>query len=407
MQCCFALTLLSATGSVQAFKLDPCLRVLTYDQGRLSQSAISDWNRCDELPEQFTLAVHEHITLASVQEYRDKATLPFPKPPPTVAVRPWKFNYMTQKPWQVNDKAPKHSTEALMFGTWWNDEPLMLLWGQKEDFQQGLRYIAPVFMFKNWTVYQGATEDPCPLKAEDHLMRASHFGAMQYLHFMSNEPNCIKSDDRSTCKDAGTRLQPTLDRAMDWIKFAYPIAARLREPESAFTHEEEVALGMPPIHKNLCLNDRTSAKVLTVFSRMGPDRDRAYRRLITPDVALGTILHIVQDSFSPGHACRVRQEVDGLPMAILADVYNYNEQTSSSHAKLDVFPDWLLKYASDGSREHRIYANDPIAIGVWLLQAVDRQAPWSEVNAYLRSVAFPVIPASERKDALGRCIGRS
>lgn len=55
-------------------------------------------------------------------------------------------------------------------------------------------------------------------------------------------------------------------------------------------------------------------------------------------------------------------------MAVLKDVFNYNEQDHEVHSSPDVFPDELFSYAKSGDH---IYATDLVKVGAWLLQAVD------------------------------------
>lgn len=122
------------------------------------------------------------------------------------------------------------------------------------------------------------------------------------------------------------------------------------------------------------------------------------RNARTHDVALGSIFHILQDSFSPGHTCRVDSKVNGVHMAVLTEVYNYNAQDHVWHGEQDSYPGWMITYAKSG--EH-VYTNDPIAVGAWLLEAVDKETPWAQVREHLLQTVFylpKVRPA-------GRCIG--
>ena len=165
----------------------------------------------------------------------------------------------------------------------------------------------------------------------------------------------------------------------------------------------ERQLKVPPVAKNLCLSNASNVKVRSLFTRQGPRTSGylAYRNRITPDVALGSILHILQDSFSPAHTCRDAMLVDGQQVAVLRDVYNYNEQDHDEHAKRDEYPDWLLHHVRSGG--HR-YSNDPVVVGAWLLAAADARLSWEQVRQHLRSTVFNFEAADPPVTGRRKCI---
>jgi hypothetical protein len=379
----FALWSLPASAST----LNPCLRVLTVAPSGLAQRPINGLNLCTAAPQQLQSAVHEHMTVGAIYKYRAEVL----QRGAAVGDETAALNYMTEAPWRVGSGL-SHRTYALVFGTWWNDDPLMHLWGERTDFVSGLKHLKRLFDKRRRSLYEGGVAG-CPVAANQHLGRASHFDALQYLHFMSNLPRS-RSDEE--------RLQSTLDEALNWIEFAYRVATGEIAASAAFTADDERRLKMPSIAANLCLKDVTSVKVRSVFTRQGPPTSAniAYRNGLAPDIALGTIFHVLQDSFSPAHTCRIAVQADGQKLALLKRVFNYNEQTPEEHAALDGYPAWLQEYARAGT--HR-YTNDPIVVGAWLLGAVDSKLPWPDVRKHLLSTIFRTQPP-QRDASSDKCI---
>lgn len=356
-----------AAPAVYAFKLNPCLRTLTYTDGRLGQAGMRARNLCPGAPKKFQMAVHEHMTSFAVDEYLE--------------TQRWQenegeqgFEYMRAEPWSKGLNTARHLTSALIRGTWWNDDPLMYTWGQGVDFINGLMRLKRAL--KSRDIYEGGRTD-CPVPAKVHLTRWSHFGEMQHLHFMTNLERKSSTPEQ--------RVADTVKKAKKWILFSYKVATQDIKADAPLTVQMEKEIGLPPISENHCIKS-SNVKVRTLFSRLGLDNH--YRNKITPDVALGSILHVVQDSFSPAHTCRVEVPTETGVIATLQDVSNYQEQVAEEHAALDEYPEWLTAYAKN--RRHA-YINDPIIVGAWLLNAVDERLSWEEVEKYLDSKLFATI----------------
>lgn len=359
--------------SAWAYKLNPCLRVLTYEKYLLGQEAIRKGNLCDNAPQKYEVgAVHEHMTNFAIEEYRGTGFIASEAQNPGKVQR---RNYMEPADWRKATETGKRNTYALIYGTWWNDDPLMYTWGSSIDFNFGLAGLKSQFANKKATYRGGVAK--CKVAGEDYLGRASHFGKMQYLHFMT---------DLKVTKDVSEadRLDDTITKSLLWIEFAYGVAINDRKPDSTLTAKDTETLQLPSIAKNYCLQDANNAKVRTLFARAGENTSE--RDEITPDVALGSIFHLIQDSFSPGHTCRSEMRVSGQYVAALRKAYNYNEQDAKKeHSPRDGYPGWLLTYGVAGKH---VYANDPVAVGAWLLDAVESGKPWDQVRAHLLETVF-------------------
>lgn len=274
-----------------SFKISPCLRTLTLEDGRLGQDGMRLQNLCPYiLPERFKSAVHEHMTLTAIKEYRGKVN---EVQTPTA----WRYEYMTEPPWP-NGLGGAHLTRGIMFGNWWNDDPLMLTWGQGWSIIDG-SLVTTRFLKDGYKKYPGAG---CEVSADQHLGRWSHFGPLQHLHFMTNMRHGDSSPEQ--------RIVSTTDLALSWMKFAYRVAIGDLKPEDTLTEELERQAGLPSVALNHCVQDRTNVKIRTLFTLRDPTWSDAYRRSMTPDVALGTMFHVIQDSFSPAHTCRVKHKAD-------------------------------------------------------------------------------------------------
>lgn len=375
--CCAAIALAVAMlvwpRAGAAFQVNTCLRDLTYIGKQLGQEPHGRRvNLCGSAPPRFQFAaVHEHMTAFAVAEYRgiDHWNIE--------SDRQGVYRYLVESRWPKGAEHT-HRTRDIIYGSWWNDDPLMLMWGQGWDLINGMRSMEA--FFKPASRYPSALRDGT-VNAQESLVRHSHFERLQHLHFMTRLP--MSSDLRLE------RLNTTTEKALQWMKFAFEVATRKEgsKPSDKFDSARARELGLPSLAPNFGVKP-SNVRIRTLFARSGvSDRDTR-----TPDVALGSMLHIIQDSFSPAHTCRVVGLLDGKRSALLRDVYNYNGQDEVKHKKLDGVPGWLDHYAKTG--EH-YYANDPVAVGAWLIGAVDRDLEWKEVEAYLRSTVFAVIEPSE------------
>jgi hypothetical protein len=369
----------------RSHQLSPCLRVLVYDEERtppLSQAPIDALvNHCEvvlAIKRAPYFAVHEHMTVSSIYEYRGM---------PIYARSGWRLNYVKDKRELSWYRVPgrRHSTHRIINGIWWNDEPLMRTWGQHGDFVWG-GLDAAKGLEDGRKGYPGA-QDKCwvgnavvkdYVLPDVHLGRWSHLGDGQHLHFMTTLPQEAASAEK---------VAKTTDAALEWMSFAYEVATGDRKATDRFTAEDAARLKMPSVAENHCVKNEDAVKVRTLFTRTGW-LDSKLRDQATPDVALGSMLHVIQDSFSPSHTCRVKREVNGGTFAVLVDVENYKAQSDKAlHQKQDEFPQWQLDYARSAGKV-RTYANDPIAVGKWLIEAVDLKKDWSVVRQHLLDTIF-------------------
>ncbi|MGJ7523823.1 hypothetical protein ACSFA0_25330 [Variovorax sp. LT1P1] len=378
-----------------AFKINPCLRRLTVKEAGLDQAPIRMRNLlCPNAPPQLKSAVHEHMTMAAIGLYRGKNTWRNTHRDGQDVIR--SMHWAEDGDWSKGPGLPLHRSAGIVYGTWWNDDPLMHLRGG--DFAKGLFKFDDT-MNKSLKQYPGGVLD-CTVPAEQHLTRQSHYGGLQHLHFQTQ----LRSKPGGQSSTPVERVTSTLEQSMVWLEFAYAVATQSpgRAATSPLTPADETMLNLPSIARNLCLRRKPpTVLVRSLFTQQGANgpEDLEARNRLTPDVALGSMLHVLQDSFSPAHTCRVAKPVDGRDIAVLRDVYNYAEQDSGQHGGLDLYPAWLVHQVREGQHQ---FANDPVIVGAWLIGAVDKRLPWEEVRHHLLGSIF--VRSDSAEDTKLRCI---
>lgn len=202
----------------------------------------------------------------------------------------------------------------------------------------------------------------------DAMLYRSHFGDLQYLHAMAGAD--------------GEPASRTRDKLFGWFEFAwrasrgeYTLETRLRDIEIPTIQE---AFG------------RTEWRLMDLYA-LGASG--GLRRHIE-DVAFGSLLHSVQDSFAAGHARR--EESSGLrecnlaggtvpaPGAIL-EFHSYSGQDHGLHAAADSRAAFMRRFQEEGN---------VVEVGRLLVRARRQELPWDTVKPY-----FECIFTLERPDA--------
>jgi hypothetical protein len=111
-----------------------------------------------------------------------------------------------------------------------------------------------------------------------NLMTRSHFGDLQFLHAMANEDGVPPNETRK--------------KVLEWLEFAWKVATREIRPQTRLN-----AVGIPTIAEHFGCTEWTVADIY-ILGR----NDRLLPRV--HEIALGSVLHTVQDSFAGGHTTR-------------------------------------------------------------------------------------------------------
>lgn len=193
----------------------------------------------------------------------------------------------------------------------------------------------------------------------------SHYGDLQFLHGMSHH---------------GDRLpEVTHQRIVHWAHFAYDVATRRISPDAPL----HTLVKDYPFVKALTGTSKRKWTVRKLFTNVNdvlwpkfddvPANDEQLAAL-----ALGALLHTVQDSFSPSHVERSPVNADGnWPVLAWLD---YKQQNPHCHGGADKMIDWITDEASP---------KPAIEWGSRIVQQAMLGARWhGEVEEMFRSKVF-------------------
>ncbi len=190
-----------------------------------------------------------------------------------------------------------------------------------------------------------------------NTMYRSHFGDLQFLHAMASRDGEL----------AGT----TRDRVLMWAEFAWSVAIGAEKG-------------------NTLLKDIKVKGFAEFFPYSGQDvldlytlGNTALRRGL-PDVAFGSLLHLVQDSFAFAHAERMNAvpgatcpNTDRPQPGLIRAFRSYSNQDHKKHGTHD---------ARTAFQESIKGTPNAVDVGRILLSMYDERKPWSEVEPYLKCV---------------------
>lgn len=188
----------------------------------------------------------------------------------------------------------------------------------------------------------------------DAMLYRSHFGDLQFLHAMAARDGEVASE--------------TKNRLMGWFEFAwraslaeYVLDTRLRDVQNPTI---QAAFG------------KSEWRVLDLYTQGASGGLRKH----VADVAFGSLLHVVEDSYAAGHVAR--EESSGTarcsagsisvpaPGAILS-FHAYNRQDHAAHGEADTRQAFMRDFQQSGN---------VVDFGRALLQARDQRLPWETVE---------------------------
>lgn len=182
-----------------------------------------------------------------------------------------------------------------------------------------------------------------------------HFGDLQYLHAMASQD--------------GEMAEATRSKIMMWAEFTWGIATGAL-PRDRYLRE----LGIPELGTYFP-GDQSA----TILFSLGNPRFQNYQ---TSEVALGSLLHMVQDSFSNSHVTRADSlggECDGMPgvlqPGVILQFHSYAHQNHKTHDSAD----------NEKAIELQRLEVVPNAIDVChaIIQLWEKKASWPEAKKYL------------------------
>ncbi|MCX5849128.1 MAG: hypothetical protein NTW65_06735 [Deltaproteobacteria bacterium] len=304
---------------------------------------------------------------------------------------------LKDKPYEWKDKPncakQNFAPKAVIDGTRWNDNPpfsvepeFILPNGEKIESDCVKETIKLPRKFTCWKKVFETSSEKARIKfftdKNGVMLNRSHFGDMQFLHSMASR--------------AGDHAQDTKLSILSWAEFAYKVASG--------SIPADTKLKAVPVSDVARLFPKYDATVENLFL-MG---DNAYRGSQLRDFAFGSLLHMVQDSFSKSHVSRDLKTqrapcncpyTDRSPAAIEKFLV-YSAQNPKKHQEEDVYQ--ALK------RDVYEYSPNVIDVGKILIkfyeELKDKQksdpkySNWDVVKKYLDECVFALKDPSAEAD---------
>ena len=266
--------------------------------------------------------------------------------------------------------------DAYIHGAFWNDDPLEMLcpscsaWNllkfdKRWGIQFGLRFNAAKKRAQG-----DKNTPPYFFSGSDGLLERSHFGDLQFWHGMATRD--------------GEKAKETQARILDWAEFTYTVATGALDQRTKISEIRDIPISISAVRDLLSADPNLKNKSIEELFR---------GREMARQVAIGSLLHMIQDSYAPGHADRVVMDYKDKSGKIvfsrgaIKSFHSYINQDGDKHAADDKWP--------DGLEAPVLVANDnPISVGAQLLVLVYQNngsgAPWPEVKKYLEDVVFKI-----------------
>lgn len=178
-----------------------------------------------------------------------------------------------------------------------------------------------------------------PSQAKGNLMTRSHYGDLQFFHAMASAD--------------GIAAEVTHKKVMDWAQFAWKVATR-EIPVNTFLRDINIDT----------IREHFGCSGWRVVDFYVQGRQDTYIKNVD-EVALGSILHTIQDSFSRAHVAREprilgRACASGAPMQLpnrIKEFHGYAKQDSHKHDVEDERESMLSIEIAGESRPAAIYAS--------------------------------------------------
>jgi len=288
--------------------------------------------------------------------------------------------FQLQGPWGVGD--PVHETittagldaagypaerrEEILRGVFWNDDPESLLF--EGDPARPLKKSTGLLFGLRFKRYERFIAGKRPIGPGDGLLARSHFGDLQCLHAMSATP-----------QEPPARTRQAM---LGWAEFCW-----------------NVALG-----DVLATAPRGDWKTQAAMIPAGVDGPATVGELFgkadgstVPFRALGSLCHLVEDSYAGGHV--EREPLDATRRGPIRRFFCYVGQDHAAHAAED-------QWRGGGSADQKIDAlpgaRDAATAVQRLAELYMARAPWGEVRDWLAGEVWPLAAGVTERPAAAR-----
>ncbi|NQD37725.1 hypothetical protein HPT27_11875 [Permianibacter sp. IMCC34836] len=250
----------------------------------------------------------------------------------------------------------------LVTGVEWNDDPSLMLLGDIADIARWRKWMLDA---EDKAKCRGKhAPAPCPgVEVSDDLLYRSHYGDLQFLHAMA-------SSETETAAETRRKM-------LVWARFSYEVGIGKIDPATPLSQLPDVD----------ALLQRPGWNVHYLFAR------NANSKASIRKIAIGSLLHLIQDSYSDAHTARLNGcEALSHNKRDIVNFRLYKLQNPDEHKEADSRPAWLDK--GDLSDANPVWAS------AQLLNYWTGRAEWqATVSPFLETEIWPLLTADALADA--------
>ena len=251
----------------------------------------------------------------------------------------------------ANPKGNKQ--DSLIRGVWWNDDPNQLLFGWGYRHAKWSAWMRDGNLIaKTGRNYKGKD---AKITQNYYMQYRSHYGDLQFLHAMAssdNQPAAVTQAD-----------------ILSWAEFAYLVATGRIDAETKFKDVDTTDFQKHFSHQ----------QGWTINYLFAPTY-RLSERKYTSQMALGSLLHVIQDSYSRGHTLRDFSPSTACPSGRVIQFYSYTHQDTDQHHQTDKLASWKAQGLTA--------PQDPVTASANVIRFANKRAEWAVVKDYLQDVVF-------------------
>ena len=266
---------------------------------------------------------------------------------------------------------------AVLSGVRWNDDPPFRMTAQQARgmgcqtastirFETQPNCWVSLFRDAEKRAARGAKYGP-----GDAMLYRTHFGDLQFLHAMASRNGEIARD--------------TKQRLMDWFEFTWRSALG----EYTLDTRLKSITSNPTI---VAAFGKTDWRLLDLYTQGASGGLRGH----VSDVAFGSLLHALEDSYAAGHASR--EESSGSARCSAADIsveapgailafHSYSQQDHEAHGEADSRAKFMADFQQPGN---------VVEVGRALVRARAQRLPWETMRPMfdcLLTLEKPTMPA--------------
>ncbi|WP_109485384.1 hypothetical protein [Occallatibacter savannae] len=272
------------------------------------------------------------------------------------------------------DASAEYAGLFIIAGVRWNDDPpFQMLPSEAQHTScktlQTIRFTTqPYCWYQIFTAAKKMAASGQVPNAANHapLLARSHFGDLQFFHSMASQD--------------GETAAETQRRVMIWMEFTWRVASG--------EYKLDTKLADVKIDGFAQFFGTSGWTVQDLFTAGNP----ALRRRIT-DVAFGSLLHTVEDSFAEGHvqreeaspgACSATPQLSAPPRVI--EFHSYSHQDEKKHKEKDSRAAFLELFAKPANA---------VTVGKPLDDYYEKGASWETVRPYIDCIFTVVDPTTK------------